>query len=92
MLAFTSRFLRGRSSRAALRPALVAGALALLAVGVATLAPQPSAAATDPNDPLYVPTDRAAKVRLLKRLPRSPQLLISVAPAPRASSPRTSRS
>jgi len=76
MLAFPPRFLLGRSCRAALRPALVTCALALLAVGAATLAPQPSVATTGPNDPLYVPTDRAAKMRLLKRLPRSPQLLI----------------
>jgi hypothetical protein len=34
------------------------------------------AATTDPSDPLYVPTDRAVKMRLLKRLERSPQLLI----------------
>lgn len=76
MLAFPTRFLRAWSGHAALRPALLAGALALFAVGVATLAPQPSVATTDPSDPLYVSTDRAVKVRLLKQLPRSPQLLI----------------
>ena len=33
-------------------------------------------AATAAHDPLYVPTDRAVKMRLLKRLPRAPQLLV----------------
>jgi len=67
---------RGRSAHAIALPALLACAAALLAVGVASLGPQPSVATTDPSDSLYVPTDRAVKMRLLKRLQRSPQLLI----------------
>ena len=67
---------RGRSAHAVALPALLACAAALLAVGVASLGPQPSVATTDPSDSLYVPTDRAVKMRLLKRLQRSPQLLI----------------
>jgi len=76
MLGSPSRRRRGRRFHAAALLAIVAGAAALLAVGVATLAPQPSVATTDPSDPLYVPTDRAVKLRLLERLPRPPQLLI----------------
>jgi len=67
---------RGRSAHAIALPALLACAAALLAVGVASLGPQPSVATTDPSDSLYVPTDRAVKMRLLKRLQRSPQILI----------------
>jgi hypothetical protein len=56
------------------RPAFLACAAALFALAVATLAPQITAAGA--TDPLYVPTDRAVKMRLLKRLKRSPQLLV----------------
>lgn len=76
MLGSPSRRPRGRGVHAIPLLAVVACAAALLAVGVASLAPQPSVATTDPGDPLYVPTDRAVKVRLLKKLQRSPQLLV----------------
>jgi len=59
-----------------LRPLLLVCSAALLAVAVAVFAQQIAATTTDSSDPLYVPTDRAVKMRLLKRLPRSPQVLI----------------
>ncbi len=82
-----SRRVRGRGGGAVSRPrrralwrpawpALLACSSALLAVTVALLAAQVAAADTSAGDPLYVPTDRAVKMLLLKRLPRSPQLLI----------------
>ena len=76
MLGSPSRRLRGRSVHAGVRPAFLACGAALLALTVAVFALQGAAATTDASDPLYVPTDRAAKMRLLKRLQRSPQLLI----------------
>ena len=87
MLASSSRRLRRHSAhtvssarrqqrrRTAVRLAVLACLAALLAIMVAMIAPQ-IAAATDPSDQLYVPTDRAVKMRLLKRLQQSPQLLI----------------
>ena len=75
MLGSSSRRLRRRSVRVVARPAVLACLAALLAFTVASFA-APIAAATDPSDPLYVPTDRAVKMGLLKRLARSPQLLI----------------
>jgi hypothetical protein len=75
-----SRRRRGKSRgavsllRTVSRPAFLACAAALFALAVATLAPQITAAGA--TDPLYVPTDRAVKMRLLKRLTRSPQLLV----------------
>jgi len=48
--------------------------MALLALTVAAFAPH--IAAAHASDPLYVSTDHAVKMRLLKRLERSPQLLI----------------
>ena len=67
---------RRQRRRTVARPAFLACLAALLASMVAMSAPQIAAATTDPSDPLYVPTDRAVKMRLLKRLTRSPQLLI----------------
>jgi hypothetical protein len=61
---------------AAVRPASLAAAAALLALAVGMFALQIAVAAPDTNDPLYVPTDRAVKMRLLKQLPRAPQLLV----------------
>jgi hypothetical protein len=58
-----------------LRAAFFACSAALLALTVAMFAPQ-IAGAPRANDQLYVLTDRAVKMRLLKRLQRSPQLLI----------------
>ena len=58
-----------------LRPLLLACATALVALAVAMLVLQ-VAATTDASDPPYVRTDRAVKLRLLKRLPRAPQLLL----------------
>jgi hypothetical protein len=73
-----SRRPRGRSGHAFLRRALLVSATVLAAFAVALLALQ-LAATTSTNGasgPLYVPTDRAVKMRLLTRLPRAPQLLI----------------
>jgi len=76
-----SRRLRGRSDHAFWRPALLACATALVALAVAMLVLQVAAPTTTittgaASDPLSVPTDRAVKMRLLRRLPRAPQLLI----------------
>ena len=75
MLGFPSRRLCGGSDHAVLRAAFFACSAALLALTVAMFAPQ-IAGAPRANDQLYVLTDRAVKMRLLKRLQRSPQLLI----------------
>ncbi len=56
--------------------AFLACAAALLALTVAVFALQGTGATTAARDPLYVPSDRAVKVRLLERLQRAPQLLI----------------
>ena len=51
-------------------------AAALVVSAAALLAPHAAVAAARTHDPLYVPTDRAVKLRLIKRLPQAPQLLI----------------
>ena len=68
---------RGRPRpRAAARLAALAFAAVLTIAFAALLAPHVAAAAARTHDPLYVPTDRAVKLRLIKRLPQAPQILI----------------
>jgi hypothetical protein len=87
MLGSSSRRFRGQSVRTAssarrqqrplaVRPAFLACLAALLTITGAMTAPQIAAAATSVSDPLYVATDRAVKMRLLRQLQQSPQLLI----------------
>ena len=76
MLGSPSRRLRWRSVRAVVPVASFACLAALLALTVVVGAAPPAVVATSAADPLYVPTDRAVKVRLLKRLQQPPQLLI----------------
>ena len=76
MLGSPSRRRRGRSFRGGALLFFLTCATALLALTVAVVALQGTGAPTAAHDPLYVPTDRAIKMRLLERLPRAPQLLV----------------